>query len=1601
MAALMNDMLRDTLDRLAALIAERCPPADAPLMQRYARLYFATSPAEDLQRVPLEDLYGAALSHWRLAQGRAPGVPAIRIYNPDHETHGWRSTHSVVDVVTEDMPFLVDSLGTELVRHGHTIHCVLHPVIKVIRDEHRHITDVAPRDADASGAEAFMRFEVDRQPEEKSLCALRDDLLRVLGEVRAVVEDWPRMQQRLHEVIGALRSCTAVSAEERDEAIAFLRWLDDHHFTFIGFRSYDLVTENGEDQLRTAPHSGLGIYRGEATYSHSFAAMPPERRALAHSAPLLITTKSTAKSTVHRPAHLDYVGIRRYSASGEVCGEWRFLGLYSSAAYSTRPGDIPLLRRKLQHVLERAGFPPASHDGKALQHILDTYPRDELFHTDAEELYEITTGILRIQERHKLSLFMHPDPYGRFMSALVYVPKDRYSTELRLRMQAILVDACQGLSSEFDVMFTESVLARVHFVIRTQPEKKLNLDLHQLEARLARALLTWQDELQNAAVEQCGEAQGLRLAQRYMHAFPPAYRDGHSPRTAIADLLRLEELEGKDDYDLHLYRPLEDAEERLRLKVYSATPPAALSDALPVFERMGLRVLAAHAFEIDTPGNRPYWIVDYVLEAPQPVDLQAVRPRFEEAYSRIYAGAMESDGFNRLIVTAGLGWRDIMLLRAISKYLLQIRLPFSQSYMESCLASNAGLARRIVDFFHARFDPAAGERDERVNACAADIEHALESIASLDEDRILRQFYALVKAMLRTNFFQRGADGELRHEMAFKLDPAELPGMPEPRPKFEIFVYSPRFEGVHLRGGRVARGGLRWSDRREDFRTEVLGLMKAQMVKNTVIVPVGAKGGFVPKRPPAAREEFLAVGKECYRAFVGALLDLTDNAVNGGVDPPAEVVRYDTDDPYLVVAADKGTATFSDLANAISLERGFWLGDAFASGGSTGYDHKKMGITARGAWESVKRHFRELGTDIQTKPFTVVGIGGMSGDVFGNGMLQSRAIKLIAAFNHNQIFIDPDPEPARSFEERLRLFKLPRSSWQDYDPALISAGGGVYSRAAKVITLSEQARAALGISEEKLSPNELVQALLRAPVDLLWNGGIGTYVKASSESHVDVGDKSNDSVRVDAVELRCRVVGEGGNLGFTQRARTEYARRGGKINTDAIDNSGGVDCSDHEVNIKILLDKAVRAGDLTQKQRNELLAAMTDEVAALVISDNYLQTQALSIAVHHAPLLLSEHARLIRSLEREGRLQRRLEFLPSDEEFTQLEAAGLGLTRPELAVVLAYAKIKLYQELISSDVAEDPFLGLELENYFPTPLRARFRDRMQEHPLKREIICTQVTSSLINRMGSTFCMRVQSETGEPAAMVARAYAAAREIFDVPAIWQAIEALDNEIEVNTQLEMITATRRLLDRATLWLLRKRYRPLDIAATVRRYQCGVRMLAARLPRVLDAQGKRLFRQESRRLVAAGAPRALALRIAGLEPLYAALDLTDVAEQRHSPLLHAAASYFNLMEALEIYWLHACIDALPRASSWQRKARTDLVDDLYTNLRRLLANVLRSENHDGGKPQAQHWLELNRTAVEHVRGVYTEIKAAKTLDHTMFAVAARGISRLAQAEE
>ena len=1602
-AHLLNDVIEFARGRL--------PEPTFAIVAPFLRHYYDFVDADDLQSRAIADLYGAALAHWQTAQRFVPGSERLRVYNPILEQHGWHSDHTVIEIVNDDMPFLVDSVSMAVNRLGLALHSVVHPVFRIWRGADGSIVRVGQGAEDAADMQSqlasFIHFEVDRCGDAAKLDSLRDDIARVLGDVRAAVEDWPKIVAIARDTIKDMK--LRDTGVEGAEARAFLEWMVDDHFTFLGQRDYELVSHDVGFGLRALPDSGLGILRDalRPVGAADVTPLPAAAAQIITGASPIFLTKANSRATVHRPGYLDYVGIKLTGEDGKTIGERRFIGLYTSTAYIVSASEIPIVRRKCANIVRRAGFLPKGHLAKSLVTVLETYPRDELFQAEEDQLYDIALGVLRLQEHQRTRLFVRRDRFDRFVSCLVFVPRDKYNTDLRRRIANLLIEAFNGASVEFTPLLSESTLARIHFVVHAEPGAMPDVDTRELEARLVQVTRRWQDDLADALIDAFGEEQGNRLLQHYADSFPAGYRDDYPARTAVRDIELIERLQGSERIAMNLYRPIESGPRAFRFKVYRVGQPIALSRSLPMLEHLGVRVEEERPYLIEALNATPAWIHDFGLELADDTefDIERVKNLFEDAFEQVWTGEIESDDFNRLVLRAQLAAREVTILRAYAKYLRQVGSTFSDAYIERALTGNPTIARKLVELFVARFDPSQGDtREQRVELMLKWIDSALDQVPNLDEDRILRQFLGVIKATQRTNYYRLDEQGHPKPYLSFKFNPARVPGLPEPKPMFEIWVYAPRVEGVHLRGGRAARGGLRWSDRREDFRTEVLGLMKAQMVKNVVIVPVGSKGGFVVKNPPPPgdREAWMREGIACYQTFLRGLLDLTDNLAGTDVVPPPDVVRHDGDDPYLVVAADKGTATFSDYANAISQEYGFWLDDAFASGGSVGYDHKKMAITARGAWESVKRHFREVGVDTQTMDFTVVGIGDMSGDVFGNGMLLSPHIKLVAAFDHRHIFLDPNPDPGASLAERGRLFILERSSWADYDPTLISAGGGVFPRSAKTVPVSAAMQAILGINAAALPPNELIRAILQAPVDLLYNGGVGTYVKASRETHAQVGDRTNDALRVNGADLRCRVVAEGGNLGLTHLGRIEFALRGGRINTDAIDNSAGVDCSDHEVNIKILLGLVVKDGEMTEKQRNAQLADMTNEVGLLVLQDNYYQTQALSIAGRYSVELFDAETRFMRWLERAGRLNRVIEFLPTDEEIAERQAAKQGLTSPERAVLLAYSKMWLYDALLESDMPEDPLVSSMLIDYFPKPLRNRFREPIQRHPLRREILATYLTNALVNRVGCEFVHRLMEETDAQPGEIVRACIMARDVFDLDDVWHSIDALDNRVADDVQARMFVEVARLVERTALWFLRQLQSGavIDVTDLLTRCRDAAQRLASQWPALLPAADLEALMERQRILVDAGVDSELAVRVASGEISAALLDIAEVAATSGKSLELVAGVYFALGTQLNYGWIAERANALPAPTHWDMLARAAALAELARLKRALTTSALAGAAESSTPDElVERWQAQRAAPLERYARLVADLRASGGSSLSVLLVIVREMALLERA--
>lgn len=1599
--------------QLDEAFAEKIAKTEAKKISEFAKQHYAHIPLEELVSRRFADTYGAILAAWQFLQKRTEDETPVSVFNPDLESDGWQSTHTVIFILHPNMPFLIDSLRIAINQREIGTHSIQHSILQVERDDEGKLKKLHPpkKKSTNAGYEAFIVLEIDRHSSPEDLRSLEEVLQTILHEVRIAVSDFPIVTEKVNEISRELDSTTAgIDEEQKEEAKAFLEWLVKDHFTFLGYDEYDFVKDKSGLVVRRVENSELGILRvnNERADKVRLNELPQRtRHEMTRTDDIFIFAKSAQRSRVHRPAYPDYIAVKKFNSKGEVVGERRFLGLYTARVYNERPDEIPLLRRKVQAVMRRSGFLKDDYAGKELDQILTVYPRDELFQIEPAELLSVAKSILYIQERRRIELFMREDVYGQFVTCLSFFPRDIYNTELRLKVEQVLHDRLEAEDIEFVTHFSESVLARVQFTIRVPQVENRQLPISEIREKVIELAQSWRDGLLGALNEAYGEEQGNEMFRLYSAGFPASYQDMFSPRRAAIDLEHISGAASGKHLTMSFYRALEEDESTLHFKLFYPDEPLPLSDVMPIFDNLGFRVIGEHPFEVSDRRGNTVWIHDFTLKAHsgKMVDIHRIRPIFEDLFRRVWYGDAENDAFNRLLLSSYMSWREIALLRTYARYMRQIRFSNSQTFISNTLVNHVELTRLLLEFFEVRFNPTRYQSEGKSAAAQQKLEiefnAGLDDVDNLSEDRVLRLFLELMQATLRTNYYQPDKEGRTKPYISVKFDPSEIPDVPLPLPMFEIFVYSPRVEGVHLRGGKVARGGLRWSDRFEDYRTEILGLVKAQQVKNAVIVPVGAKGGFVAKRLPdmSDREAFQAEGIEAYKTFIRGLLDITDNLVDAGIQPPDSVIRHDDDDHYLVVAADKGTATFSDIANGLAAEYGFWMGDAFASGGSNGYDHKKMGITARGAWVSVERHFRELGINPALDEFTAIGIGDMGGDVFGNGLLSSEKTKLVAAFNHIHIFIDPTPDAAKSYKERKRLFELPRSSWTDYDTSLISEGGGVFSRNAKSIPVSPEMKKLLGIKSDRVPPNMLITHILKAQADLLWIGGIGTYVKGHEESHADVGDKANDALRINGAELRCKIVGEGGNLGMTQLGRIEFALRGGRLNTDFIDNSGGVDCSDHEVNMKILLNHAVAMGDLTDKQRNIMLEEMTDDVAALVLKNNYRQTQAISIASMGAVTRLEEYRRLMNTMESDGKLNRSLEFLPDDETLSERKLDKKGLTRPELSVLISYVKGDLKQTLINSSLPDDPLLAGEMYKVFPQDLTRKFSRELGEHQLRREIIATQIANDMVNHMGITFVERLKQSTGADAASIALAWIIARDVFRLDTWWDKIEYLDYFIPANLQMELMGDLMRLIRRAVRWLLRNRRAELSIQSHMERFADSVWKITADLPDYLGDQARADWKKRHDALVESGLPEELASVVSGTSYLYSSLGIIEAREATGMPLKTVANLYYDLGDKLDLNWFANAIAALVPASHWQALARESFREDLDWQQRALTTGVLKlAEKPADVSICVENWMERHAAMINRWKSMLTELKGVREPEYAMFSVALRELLDLAQ---
>ncbi|MFD1697679.1 NAD-glutamate dehydrogenase [Roseibium aestuarii] len=1572
----------------------------------FAREFYLRGAGEDLVAYSEDELIAFARTAYEDFQIHDKGTHRVTVANPSFKAKGHKAGEvTVIEIVNDNMPFLVDSVMAELQDSRLEVHLVLHPIFSIERDASGKLISAtgkkrgAPREEDQ---ESLIHIHVTRIDSAEVRDGLKARLDAVLKDVRAAVEDWDPMQKRLRRAINTYKTTQATGAgDELWEAIHFLEWMAADNFIFLGMREYKF--EGGVEEGNLSPYEGTGLglladpdvrvlRRGS-----EFVQITPEIREFLMKPEPLIIAKANVKSRVHRRVHMEYVGAKLFDDDGQMVGELRIIGLFASTAYTEPTSTIPFLRRKVASVLAKAGYDPESHSGRALTNVMESFPRDELFQIDRDTLFDFAITILQLDERPRIRVLARADKFDRYVSILCFVPRDRYNTEVRLNIGSYLASIYDGRLSAWYVTYLDRPLTRVHFIIGRDKGKTPTPDQSDLEAAIASMVRTWPDNLRDALKARFDPVTARALSERYALAFHGGYKEVYNAETALGDVLKIETLSPDRDTAITFFRAAGSEDTRLSLKVYHQGSPIPLSARVPLLENMGFRVINERTYRV-TPTDEPLsYLHEMTLAARDGSEIALddhVIGRLESLFMAIWEGRAENDGYNALVLSAGLAWRDIAVVRALSKYLRQAGIRFSEDYMWTTLNAYPHVAAKLVELFHTRFDPTRDDQDRTLGTAKIEAEIAsdLETVSSLDDDRILRRFQNVIDNILRTNFYQLDQAGLPKPTFAFKINSRGIEDLPQPRPLREIFVYSPRVEGVHLRFGMVARGGLRWSDRAQDFRTEVLGLVKAQQVKNAVIVPVGAKGGFVPKQLPdmSDREAWFQEGTESYKIFINALLDVTDNLVDDKIVPPTLVQRYDADDPYLVVAADKGTATFSDTANGISQSRDFWLDDAFASGGSAGYDHKKMAITARGAWEAAKRHFREMNRDIQTEPFTVCGVGDMSGDVFGNGMLLSRAIKLVAAFDHRDIFIDPTPDPETSWAERKRVFDLGRSSWKDYDAKLISKGGGVFPRNAKSIPLSAEMQELLGIARATATPQEVMTAILKLKVDLLWFGGIGTYIRSSAETDADAGDRANDAIRITAAQVGAKVIGEGANLGMTQRARIEFHRHGGRCNSDAIDNSAGVNSSDMEVNIKIALGAAVKASKLSVKDRNTLLSEMTDEVAALVLRNNYLQTLSLSMTETRGAENFGYQMRMMRQLEQLGELDRQVEFLPDDATLADMAKSGTYLARAELGVLLAYAKLHLYDKLLGSNVPDDSYLERELFRYFPSQMTEDYRDEIKGHRLRREIIATMMANSIINRGGATFITKVADQTGATAAEIARSFVAVRDSFGLTALNEEVDAHDTRIDGTLQLELYRSIQDLVIEQVVWFQRNVAFDKGIADVVDRFATGIKALRPQLKTLTGKSVSADLNGREQAYLAAGVDAGLAERIAWLPVEGAVPDIVVIAEATRADLGDAAKAFFEVAS----YFRIGAIDAL---------ARDLKIADYYDGLALDRARTVLASAHRDLATQAivagsfQSWLATHEAVVKRSLATVNEILDGD-LSVSKFSVAASLLAEIAR---
>lgn len=1573
----------------------------------FASNFYSESNQSDFLQYSDDDLFNHILSAYQFILSKGHERSKIRIFNPDKKKDGFESYYTIIEIANIDAPFLVDSAVGYLDKHSIEIINIIHPTYDISRDISGKVKNIACDKEKRN--ESIIQFHIEKINNEIEINNFTKGLEQVIETVNLVVSQWRSMLE-------VVKSCklqidnSAKIISDRDyiqEIKDFIDWMVSGNFVLLGVKEFDIKkNKDSKHILEEVKGQEFGVFCSQydemkpSVINSTISEIEDSVKR-----PYIIEIlKSRYRSKIHRVANAERIRIQKISPSGKVIGEYRIIGLFTSSAYNQSIKLIPLVRKKAQKVIDDSGFIKGSHNYKDLVTVLEFYPRDELFQISHEDLLKNAVGIVSICGRSKVKFFARKDKFERFVSCLIFTPKDRSNSELRTKIRNYLAKVYNGEVADFFVQINDSNLVRIHIIIRNNSSIP-NVDDLKVEKEIAKMTRIWMDDLLQTVKAKYSDDRALDIYSKYKNSFSISYKNRFSARRAAIDISYIEDCINQKNTIFKFYKSSQDLDKDIiELKIYNPHAEVPLSKIMPILNSFNLEVIKEHTYpiEINKEGRVRerdiVWINYFNLKLGDKSFkyCHKLRLNFEKAISLIWSGVIECGELNKLLISADLNWKQIYMLRAYTRYIYQTDLKYKTNYISNTLNKYHNITRNLIDLFEVKFNPFLllddNKRNEEINKISSQINLQLSKVSDAIEDSVIRSYYNCIKATLRTNYYQSKISGGFKGYISFKFNSQEIPNLPLPRPYAEIFVYSKEVEAIHLRGGKVARGGLRWSDRLQDYRTEVLGLMKAQMTKNAVIVPEGSKGGFVVKKDLSnlSRNEAENIAIECYKIFLRGVLDITDNVVKNKIIHPKSCIIYDKADPYLVVAADKGTATFSDTANSISNEYNFWLGDAFASGGSYGYDHKKMGITAKGAWVSVMRHFREIGFNTQISDFTCVAIGDMMGDVFGNGMLLSKHIKLVAAFNHMHIFLDPNPDSAISFKERQRLFKLDRSTWLDYDKSKISKGGGVFERKAKSIKISPEIAKMLDIKDKELSPSQLIKAILKSPVDLLWNGGIGTYVKSSSESHLDAGDKANDDLRVNGSELRCKVVGEGGNLGFTQKGRIEYALNNGLINTDAMDNSAGVDCSDHEVNIKIALFDAVIKDKISFSKRNEVLELMTNEVSDLVLRDNNMQTQAVSIANSMGYLALGEQSKFLDRLEKNGELNRDIEFLPSAKEIDRRQNDKIGMTRPELCVMLSYAKMGIYKNILQSDLIKDKYFNKYLISYFPAKMQQDFVKEINNHQLSKEIISTQITNLIVDRAGITFVDQLMQETGFDVDKIVKSFIIATESFELDKIWQEIESLSGKVSHDVVVGMFLSSIKLLERSVKWLLRRQF-SAKIDDDIKKYKKSANDLWSFLSQVLAKASRQDYENKAKKLHLSKVPSELANKIAAMDPIASAFDIWEISQSSKIDLRVIAKIYFEVGTRFYLKKLRSKIAKLNLENNWQKMSSKAILDDLYHYQMRISKSVVdfMCNGQDCDINSIDSWIQNSQFIVNRYDSFIAELEMQPHADLSLYVVA------------